>query len=287
MVVAGMVDRAPERIAHVVYFDADVPRAGESSAPPSTRAAREAVARADGDRWRVPPEVTPAEALLLGELPEDRRRWIAARFTPQPLKTWTQPVRLMGAAAAIPTTYVRCTVGYDPADEDTRRQDDRIRSEPEWRYWVLAESHAAPFTAPRAVAGLLLEAVSAPMIAPAHLTRFGKPNDQSRVESGTNPWCPPEARRISAHRSVQSRRPRDSARSRQEAQNATCWATRCGDAGRRPAVVSRIFPLLLIVCVALPATIATRPVAANDATILAAQVTTGSGRSQEAGRRRH
>ena len=155
MVVAGAADRAPERIAHIVYLDSDVPRDGDTSAPPSQHAAREALARAHGDGWRLPPAVTRAEALLLEGLPEERRRWIVERFTPHPLKTWTQPIRLTGAAAAIPTTYVRCTVGYDPDDEDTRRQDARIRGEPGWRYRELAESHAAPFTAPRAVAGLL------------------------------------------------------------------------------------------------------------------------------------
>jgi pimeloyl-ACP methyl ester carboxylesterase len=151
MVVAGAADRAPERIAHLVYFDSDVPRDGETSAPPSQHAAYH------GDGWRVPPEVTRAESLLLSELPEEQRRWIAARFTPQPLKTWTQPIRLAGAAGSVPTTYVRCTVGYDPDDEDTRRQDERIRSEPGWRYRELDASHAAPFTAPRAVADVLLE----------------------------------------------------------------------------------------------------------------------------------
>jgi hypothetical protein len=73
--------------------------------------------------------------------------------------TWTLPIRLRGAAATIPTTYVRCTVGYDPTDEDTQRQDARIRGEPSWRYRELTESHAAPVTAPQAVADLLLEAV--------------------------------------------------------------------------------------------------------------------------------
>jgi pimeloyl-ACP methyl ester carboxylesterase len=118
MVVAGVADRVPERIAHVVYFDSDVPRDGETSVPPGGH---------------------------------------AARLTPHLLKTWTQPIRLSGAADAIPTTYIRCMVGYDPDDEDTRRQDARIRGEPSWRYRELAESHSAPLTAPRGVADLLLE----------------------------------------------------------------------------------------------------------------------------------
>jgi pimeloyl-ACP methyl ester carboxylesterase len=159
MIVAGVADRAPERVVHVVYLDSDIPRDGDTSAPPSQHAAREALARGHGDGWRVPAEVTRAEALLLGELPDEQRRWIEARFTPHLLKTWTQPIRLTGAAAAIPTTYIRCTVGYDPTDEDTQRQDVRIRSEPSWRYRELNESHAAPFSAPHAVAEMLLEVV--------------------------------------------------------------------------------------------------------------------------------
>jgi pimeloyl-ACP methyl ester carboxylesterase len=158
MVVAGAADRAPERIAHVVYLDSDVPRDGDTSVPPSRHAAREALAAAHGDGWRVPPAAAGFTTPPAG-LPDERWPWIAERLVPHLLKTWTQPIRLTGAAAAIPTTYVRCTVGYDPDDEDTRRQDERIRSEPAWRYRELGESHAAPLTAPRAVADLLLEAV--------------------------------------------------------------------------------------------------------------------------------
>ena len=157
MVVAGAADRVPERIGHLVYLDSDVPRDGDTSVPPGGHAARVALAQEHGDGWRVPIEATRGVSLLLDGLPEEQRQWIAARFTPHLLRTWMEPIHLTGAAAAIPTTYIRCTVGYDPADEDTRRQDERIRSEPAWRYVDLAEGHNAPFSAPRAVADLLLD----------------------------------------------------------------------------------------------------------------------------------
>ena len=156
MVVAGVADRVPARIAQLVYLDSDIPRDGDASVPPSQHATREALARAHGDGWRVPVGVTRAEALLLADLPEERRRWVAPRLAPHLLKTWLQPIRLSGGAASIPTTYIRCTVGYDPTDVDTRRQDARIHAEPAWRHVELAESHAAPFTAPQALARLLL-----------------------------------------------------------------------------------------------------------------------------------
>ncbi|HEX6509692.1 MAG TPA: alpha/beta fold hydrolase [Chloroflexota bacterium] len=159
MIIAGATDRVPERVAHVVYLDSDVPRDGDTSAPLSAHARLEALARIHGDGWRVPPEVTSAESRLLSDLSEERRRWIAARFAPHPVKTWLQPIRLSGRAATILTTYIRCTVGYDPTDEDTARQDARIRSEPHWRYWELPASHSAPFSAPYDLAQLLLKIV--------------------------------------------------------------------------------------------------------------------------------
>jgi len=156
MVVAGVADRVPERIGHLVYLDSDVPRDGDTSVPPSHHAERVALAREHGDGWRVPPEVTRASPLLLGELPEAQQGWISERLAPHLLKTWIQPIRLTGAGATIATTYIRCTIGYDPSDEDTRRQDERIRSEPNWNYRELAASHAAPFSAPVELAEELL-----------------------------------------------------------------------------------------------------------------------------------
>ena len=157
MVVAGVTDRAAARVAHVVYLDSKVPRDGDSSALASEFAALEEQARLRGDGWRVPLAGDPDD--LPSELPAEMRRWITERLSPHPLKSWTQPIRLTGAAASIPTTYVRCTVGYDPTDEQTRRQGARIRGEPGWRYRELTHSHLAVWTAPQAVADVLLEAV--------------------------------------------------------------------------------------------------------------------------------
>jgi hypothetical protein len=78
-----------------------------------------------------------------------------------PLQTWLDPIRLTGAAAEIPTTYIRCTVGYDPDDLDTRRQDERIQSEPSWRYREIDATHMALITHPAEIAALLVEAAEA------------------------------------------------------------------------------------------------------------------------------
>ena len=57
----------------------------------------------------------------------------------------------------MPATYLRCTVGYDPDDEDTQRQDRRIHSEPTWHYREIDAPHLALVTHPALVAKILLE----------------------------------------------------------------------------------------------------------------------------------
>jgi pimeloyl-ACP methyl ester carboxylesterase len=164
MIAAGVADRAPERIAHVVYLDSDVPLDGDTSVPPERRAEREELARAN-DGWRVLPAIDVDERPEAGpfiawpDLPLEMREWIVARFTPQLLKTWTQPIRLTGAGASLPTTYIRCLHGYDPADLDTMRQDARIRSEPSWQYRELPTNHFVPLTNHRLLAEVLCELV--------------------------------------------------------------------------------------------------------------------------------
>jgi pimeloyl-ACP methyl ester carboxylesterase len=154
-VVTGVADRVPERIAQIVYLDSDVPRDGETSFPPGFHAAKKEQASAMGDGWRLPPTWSADD--MAPELSAETRHWIFERVTPDLLNTRIQPIRLTGAGAAIPTPYVRCAADYDPADEIKRREDARVQSEPSWRYRELAADHGAPFTAPQAVADLLLE----------------------------------------------------------------------------------------------------------------------------------
>lgn len=161
MPATGAADRVPERIAHIVYLDSDVPRDGETSVPPGRLAAREELARRHGFGWFVPPSHDALSEYLDRWLPAELVRWYTARCVPHPLKTWTQPIRLSSPElASIPCTYVRCTSDVDETDEDTIRQNERIRSEPSWEYLELDTNHFAPFTEAQAVASLLVEAAA-------------------------------------------------------------------------------------------------------------------------------
>lgn len=160
-VVTGVADRAPERIGHLIFLDADVPRDGESSVLPDRHEWYEEHARLHGEGWRVPRFfLFDVDDPGLASVPTEHRQWILDRFVDQPLKTRIQPIVLTGAGAHLPTTFIRCMDGYDPGDPIAQREDERIRSEPGWRYAELPGSHLALFSMPEALAASLVGAVT-------------------------------------------------------------------------------------------------------------------------------
>ena len=94
MVITGVVDEVPERIAHLVYLDTFVPRDGESMADvvPFLGIYLRKQAQAHGDGWRVDSHGT------YGVTTEPDRSWVLSKVTPQPLKTLEQPLHLKNPA---------------------------------------------------------------------------------------------------------------------------------------------------------------------------------------------
>jgi pimeloyl-ACP methyl ester carboxylesterase len=148
MVITGVAEKVPERLAHIVYFDAFVPQDGQSFfdmvGEEGTAEIRKA-ADADGDGWRVPS-------------PD----W-DSRLTDQPLKTALQPVRVENANATnLPRTFIHCTQRREnmgmPGIPIIRAAKE-IKEDKGWRYRELDRGHLAHLEAPREVTELLLELV--------------------------------------------------------------------------------------------------------------------------------
>ena len=151
LVITGLAERAAERLSHLVYVDAYVPRNGETwlDLLPAKRAdeLRERAATQE-DGWRV-----PCPSLSSFGLSERDFVWISRRTSPQPFASFTQPVQLSDPlAAAIPRTYIRCTENRGLQD-----QGERARSMADWRYREIATSHLPMLTEPARLAQLLLE----------------------------------------------------------------------------------------------------------------------------------
>lgn len=152
LVVAGVADREPGRVRHVVFLDAFVPADGASLFSllrPERREVYEQAARERGDGWLVPPP--PAVALgFTGAAADD----IDARLTPQPLATFTSPLPM--AAPLRPGTFVHCTEG--PLAPSFAPFAARLRTTPGWAVHEIATGHDAMLTAPDALVRLLLAA---------------------------------------------------------------------------------------------------------------------------------
>ena len=147
MVITGVAERAPARLAHLIYLDAFVPRDGEAMLEmlgPGVAAFVEQAAQVYGGGWRIPHDP-----------PDARRR------TPHPLKTGQQPVSLTNpAAAALPRTFIYCTQDKEamgPLGVPITQAAERARSDPRWRYRELQTGHSPWETAPRELVSLLLE----------------------------------------------------------------------------------------------------------------------------------
>jgi pimeloyl-ACP methyl ester carboxylesterase len=159
MVITGVVDQVPERIAHLVYLDTFAPRDGESMADISSIFVwmLRKKARARGDGWRVDSQGT------YGVTTEPDRSWVLAKVTAQSLKTFEQPLHLKnpGIVSGKPRTHIDCTGGGYFRSLMRRILARRALppTEAGWRLRQLPTSHCAMITVPRGLADLLLEVV--------------------------------------------------------------------------------------------------------------------------------
>jgi pimeloyl-ACP methyl ester carboxylesterase len=144
MVVTGAADRAPARIAALVYLDAFVPQNGQALVDFLPQPMRERLPR---DEWRVPP--LPPHAQGMSDATEIA--WVADRRVPQPLGTFTEKLSLEGRYRG-PWRYILCS-GYSPST--FRAFGERLRSDPAWRYDELPTHHYPQVSMPRQTAELL------------------------------------------------------------------------------------------------------------------------------------
>ena len=152
MVITALAERVPERLARLVYFDALVPLDGETMADlmgPDMTSAFEYLAESEGEGWRLP---LPFPLEAYGFMSPEDLAWMNPRMSDQPWAAIREPVALRNpAAAAIPRSFVECT---RLATGLMAQSAQRARAAG-WSFHELDLPHAAPVTAPAAVAGLL------------------------------------------------------------------------------------------------------------------------------------
>ncbi len=158
LVVTGVVERVPERLARVVYLDAmtpmgDRPTSAFDLGPPAYREMVEAEADEHGDGWRWPLPETPDGWVGISDSDD---RWLRSKAVPQPVATFSEPVSVRHRAATeLPSTYVLCTEnGMDESVLDVVRG---MVAERGWDLRELETGHWPMVSAPAEVVDLLLE----------------------------------------------------------------------------------------------------------------------------------
>ncbi len=143
MVIAGVADRAFDRLRHIVYLDAIVPENGESDAdvvgPELVEDTRKKLRVAEKP-WLIPPPVD------------------SSRLMPHPLKTVLQPIvlRHQSETARIPHTFIHCVSEPNPMPaKPIAKSAERARARG-WRMVTLNADHMAMKSAPQAISEILL-----------------------------------------------------------------------------------------------------------------------------------
>jgi pimeloyl-ACP methyl ester carboxylesterase len=157
MVTTAVADRVPERIVEVIYMDAFVPGDGQCMLdllPPPARAGFEQQVEIlpDGRRVLPPRQFDYLGRRGSGSLSEGEIGRMLGRFQLQPWATFTQPVRLTGAGARVPRTYIHCTDKGGPDALERFAAQARARGD---RVHDLSTGHFAMLTAPHELARLL------------------------------------------------------------------------------------------------------------------------------------
>jgi len=143
MIITGVADRIPDRIARLVYLDAFVPNDGENLMS-LRKAGALPIEQMVKDGFVIPVWVKPGKPF-----PVD---------VPHSLKTFTDPISLknQAVAAKIPATYILTVEkGQKPEDDDFFAASVRARARG-WPVIIMEGDHVVNWRQPEALANLLL-----------------------------------------------------------------------------------------------------------------------------------
>jgi pimeloyl-ACP methyl ester carboxylesterase len=150
-VVTGALEHIADRVRHLVYLDAFVPRSGESVWGHLRGERRAGIAL--GEDWLLAGPARefddPAEAA-----------WMAPRRTPQSKGCFTEPVYLHKPLESYPFTrsYIKATAAPadDPGNAAFWQAARQAQASPHWRYHEIATNHMVASNRPDELAALLL-----------------------------------------------------------------------------------------------------------------------------------
>ncbi len=163
MLVTAVADRMADRLAHLVYLDAVVPKPGESWSSTHTQATRKG--RLDAARASTVFAFPAPDPVVFG-LDGAEHAWVRRRQSPHPGHTYEMRLDFDAQrVASVPRTFVDCTT---PALATIDAIRTRVRSSTFWdgawqpgaRIVELATGHDPMISAPAALADILIGCAS-------------------------------------------------------------------------------------------------------------------------------
>jgi pimeloyl-ACP methyl ester carboxylesterase len=151
-VVAGALEHIADRVRHLVFLDAFVPKHGDSAGGLARGALPGRTKIELGDDWLLTGPVRefddPAEA-----------QWMAARRTTHPKGCFSEPVQLAKPLEDFPfsRTYIKATAApeNDPGNAAFWQAARHAQASPAWRYFEIATNHMVANNRPQELAALL------------------------------------------------------------------------------------------------------------------------------------
>jgi pimeloyl-ACP methyl ester carboxylesterase len=165
LVVTGVADRVPERIAQLVYLDTGAFPDGTvliDSFPPETRRYVERQVEESGDGWRFP--IPPPEELAnfgsVEGLDDAQLDLLRSRAVGHSFATFRQPLQLENRAReALPKVGILCSLSLEEVQAMIASGDLVFRemASPNWRFVELPTGHYPMFSRPEDLAAVLLD----------------------------------------------------------------------------------------------------------------------------------
>jgi pimeloyl-ACP methyl ester carboxylesterase len=157
MVITGVAEHCPQRLAHLVYVNGVVPQDGEAMVdqldavrgPDFTARVRKAIQ--DGESFLPPPATPEAIEQRWGISKPADQEWVLTRLTPQPVAAFGQPLPVRRPEAkSIPRSFILSSEsGFGPVAELARKSG--------WGIFQMETGHDPMITRPRELADILLQ----------------------------------------------------------------------------------------------------------------------------------
>ncbi|QXV63811.1 alpha/beta fold hydrolase [Mucilaginibacter sp. 21P] len=152
-VIAGVADKVPERLSKLVFLDAMLVENGQSAldVSPDDIKAYFIKAAQDHDQGLSIPFFTSD---FFGVKNKQDIKWVNERLTPQPFKTFAQPLKLLHPFGNHKQLiYIACT---DPELRAIKPFAGKTSASKDWKYMELKTGHDAMITAPKQLASMLM-----------------------------------------------------------------------------------------------------------------------------------